>query len=289
MIKIKTTIREALSDPLEDHFCEFVRSNWGIEKINDKSPTELFGYFDTPEEAASEYAQLRQFFPALPESYETEPVNDVDWQNEYKKYLKPWDCKGLHWVPVWLRGEYPVPAGDKALYFDAGLAFGTGDHPTTRLCAMELIDSLKENPQDKFVIDAGCGSGILAISAKLLGAGKVFGFDRDPEAVRVSKENAAFNNIPENAIEFVHSGIEGALAGKKADIVLANIISDVLCIYAENLIGAVKAGGKLVLSGILAAENDEVRECFAEKCPQVKSIKSAVMGDWSSLTIEMKD
>lgn len=289
MIKIKTIIREALSDPLEDYFCEFVRSNWGIEKVNDKSPTELFAYFDTPEEAAAEYAALRKAFHALPDTYETEAVNDVDWQNEYKKYLKPWDCKGLHWVPVWLRDEYKVPSGEKAFYFDAGLAFGTGDHPTTRLCAIELIDSLADKPQDKFVIDAGCGSGILAISARILGACKVFAFDRDPESVRVSRENAAFNSIPEGDIEFIHSGIEGALAGKKADIVLANIISDVLCIYADNLIGAVKAGGKLVLSGILASENEEVKECFAERCPQAKSIRSAVMGDWSSLTIEMKD
>lgn len=287
MIKISTEIRDPLSDPLEDHFCEFVRSNWGIEKIDDKSPTTLFGYFDSPEDAAAEYAELRKAFPALPEKYGVEGVNDADWQNEYKKYLKPWSCGPLHWVPVWMRGEYAVPAGAKALYFDAGMAFGTGDHPTTRLCAMELIDALAENPAKKSVIDAGCGSGILAISARMLGAGKVFGFDRDPEAVRVSLENAEFNSIPKGEIEFAHSGIEGALAGRKADIVLANIISDVLCIYADNLAAAVKTGGKLVLSGILAAENGEVKECFLERCPRAKSARAAVMGDWSSLVIEM--
>lgn len=288
MIKIKTAIKEALSDPLEDHFCELVRSNWGIEKIDDKSPTVLFGFFETPDDAAAEYGELRKAFPALPESYDTEAVNDADWQNEYKKYLKPWDCRGLHWVPVWMKGEYRVPESDKALYFDAGMAFGTGDHPTTRLCAMALIDALADNPEDKSVIDAGCGSGILAISAYLLGARKVFGFDCDPEAVKVSIENAEFNAIPKGAIEFVHSGIEMALAGRKADILLANIISDVLCIYADNLIEAVNPGGKLILSGILAAENDEVKECFAGRCKRAKSIESAVMGEWSSLVIEME-
>ena len=241
-----------------------------------------------PDDAAAEYGELRKAFPALPESYDTEAVNDADWQNEYKKYLKPWDCRGLHWVPVWMKGEYRVPESDKALYFDAGMAFGTGDHPTTRLCAMALIDALADNPEDKSVIDAGCGSGILAISAYLLGARKVFGFDRDPEAVKVSIENAEFNAIPKGAIEFVHSGIEMALAGRKADILLANIISDVLCIYADNLIEAVNPGGKLVLSGILAAENDEVKECFASRCKRAKSIESAVMGEWSSLVIEME-
>ena len=246
------------------------------------------GSFETPDDAAAEYGELRKAFPALPESYDTEAVNDADWQNEYKKYLKPWDCRGLHWVPVWMKGEYRVPESDKALYFDAGMAFGTGDHPTTRLCAMALIDALADNPEDKSVIDAGCGSGILAISAYLLGARKVFGFDRDPEAVKVSIENAEFNAIPKGAIEFVHSGIEMALAGRKADILLANIISDVLCIYADNLIEAVNPGGKLILSGILAAENDEVKECFAGRCKRAKSIESAVMGEWSSLVIEME-
>jgi len=103
----------------------------------------------------------------------------------------------------------------------------------------------------------------------------------------VSLENAEFNSIPKGEIEFAHSGIEGALAGRKADIVLANIISDVLCIYADNLAAAVKTGGKLVLSGILAAENGEVKECFLERCPRAKSARAAVMGDWSSLVIEM--
>ena len=284
MIKIKTAIKEALSDPLEDHFCELVRSNWGIEKIDDKSPTVLFGFFETPDDAAAEYGELRKAFPALPESYDTEAVNDADWQNEYKKYLKPWDCRGLHWVPVWMKGEYRVPESDKALYFDAGMAFGTGDHPTTRLCAMAMMRYADEcaDVSQKSLIDAGCGSGILALSAKLLGFGDVFGFDRDTEAVRASIENAKYNNI--EGVVFAHSGIENALEGRKADIILANIQADVLCIYAENLIKAVSDGGRLVLSGILAAENAEVKKYFDGLCAdKFHPSKAEFMGDWSSL------
>ena len=290
MVKLDATISDALVNPLEDAFCELNRSSWGIEKINNRTPPTLFGYFDTESEARDEYARLRARFAELPEEFAVSDVDDRDWQNEYKKYLKPWSWRDLHWVPVWQRGEYKVPEGGKALYFDAGLAFGTGDHPTTRLCAMSMIDyAAKCDPSEKFLVDAGCGSGILALTAKLYGFGKIYGFDRDEEAVRVSEENAAFNAIPLDGVKFEHAGIERALSGKKADIILANIISDVLCIYADVLLGAVADGGLLVLSGILARENESVANYFRSRGgARVASCEGAAMGEWSRLEIKMK-
>ena len=188
MVKISVEIENSLTGLLEDYFCEFGVSNWGIERINDKTPPELFGYFENDAEADESYKSLRDSFPELPEFYSMEQVNDVDWQNEYKKFLKPWNFENLHWVPLWMRGEYEVGRGDLVLYFDAGLAFGTGDHPTTRLCAMSMLEYAKaQDVSGKYIIDAGCGSGILALSAKLLGFGKILGFDRDEEAVRVAR------------------------------------------------------------------------------------------------------
>ncbi len=291
MVKLSATIIDALVQPLEDAFCELTRSNWGIEKINDRMPPELFGYFDSLDEAKQAYAELLERFSNLPADFKIEDINDCDWQNEYKKFLKPWTYQDLHWVPVWQRDEYSVPADDKVLYFDAGLAFGTGDHPTTRLCAMSMLDYAKKSDvSDKFIVDAGCGSGILALTAKLYGYGKIYGFDRDEEAVRVSIENAKFNSIPLENVSFEHAGIEKALAGKKADIILANIISDVLCIYADVLIDSVKAGGRLVLSGILAVENEKVREYFISRGgDRFASCESMVMGEWSRLVIDMKE
>lgn len=288
MIKVFTEIRPAIVEPLEEYLCEFGKINWGIEKISDRSPTILFGYFETPEEAEADFAELRNAFAELPQTYITEGVNDADWQNKYKENLRPWNWRNLHFVPVWMKDEYSLPQGDKAVYLDAGMAFGTGDHATTRLCAMALVDALADAPETKSIIDAGCGSGILAISARLLGAKDIFGFDRDAEAVRISVENAEFNSIKKDEIEFVHSGIENSLQDRKADVVLANIISDVLCIYAENLEASVKDGGTLILSGILAAENAEVKECFEQVCSRAESIESAIMGDWSSIVIKMK-
>ena len=290
MVKLSATITDALVQPLEDAFCELTRSNWGIEKINDRLPPELFGYFDSDDDAKQAYAELKERFANLPADFSIEQINDCDWQNEYKKFLKPWSYQDLHWVPVWQRDEYQVPENNKAIYFDAGLAFGTGDHPTTRLCAMSMLDYAKTcNPAEKYIIDAGCGSGILALTAKLYGYGKIYGFDRDEEAVRVSIENAGFNSIPLDNVSFEHAGIEKALAGKQADIILANIISDVLCIYADVLIGAVKDGGWLVLSGILAVENDKVKDYFMSRSNgRFESCEGLAMGEWSRLEIKMK-
>jgi len=114
MVKLSVITTDALVQPLEDAFCELTRSNWGIEKINDRLPPELFGYFDTEGEAKQAYEELRERFSTLPAEFSIEQINDCDWQNEYKKFLKPWNYQDLHWVPVWMRDEYNVPEGDKA-------------------------------------------------------------------------------------------------------------------------------------------------------------------------------
>ena len=290
MVKISVNIDYNMPDRLEDFLCELETSSWSIEKANDATPPKLVGYFDNLEEAAPAYKQIRKEFKNLPENFDVEEIFDCDWQNEYKKYLTSWQHENLHWVPVWEKEKYILPEGDKAFYFDAGLAFGTGDHPTTRLCAIRMLDFLKktEKPESVFLIDAGCGSGILALSAKLLGVGKVYGFDKDPEAVRLSEENAKINNVPNGGVEFSEAGIDDGLKGKTCDILLANIQADILQIYAKELIGAVKSGGILVLSGILASENDEVKRKFLETGgAKIKSSDTAIMGEWSDIMFEI--
>ncbi len=284
MIKISADIPNILSGVLEEAFCELVRSPWGIERGDKNSPTVLFGFFDSEEEARSEWEKLGESVSDLPKNFRMERLEDADWQNAYKEFLKPWNWRDLHWVPVWMKGEYRVPKGDKVLYFDAGLAFGTGDHPTTRLCAQamrEYADEPGKDLSERSVIDVGCGSGILALTAKLFGFGEVYGFDRDEEAVRVSVENAGLNSI--GGVVFEHAGIERALGnGKSADLLLANIQSDVLCIYSENLARAVKKGGRLVLSGILASEAEDVKSRFLEGCGRPLIFEELkTMGDWA--------
>ena len=292
MIRIQLNVKNSFAEPFETWSCETGCSNWGIEKIDDKHTPTLFGYFDDEKSALESLAEMRKSFPELPADFQIEPVCDRDWQNEYKKFLTAWKFRDLNWVPLWMKDGFQAPKDEKVFFFDAGLAFGTGDHPTTRLCAMSMLDYVDACGGDvsgKSLIDAGCGSGILALTAKMYGFGDVYAFDRDEEAVRVSLENAKLNNIPLEKLEFEHAGIEKALENRKADIVLANIIADVLCIYADNLIDAVKPQGRLVLSGILAAENERVKEYFLERLDgREASCTGTPMGEWSRIEIIMK-
>ncbi len=290
MIELRCEIPSDWAQPLEDYFCELTRSPWMLYNENPRTPHFLMGYFDTEPEARDAWAELRKAFKKLPESPAYGTLEDRDWKEAYKAHLHPWSHGPLHWVPEWRRAEYAVPAGAAVVYFDAGLAFGTGDHPTTRLCAIRLLDFLDTHaPKGVSVIDAGCGSGILAISAAQLGCGKVAGFDRDPESVRVSIENRAANGLPESAAAFAHAGLEEGLPMfGPADVVLANIISDVLCIYADNLLASVKPGGVLALSGILAREQDNVRAVFEARAVKAwgsAKVDGRIMGEWSDVAI----
>jgi ribosomal protein L11 methyltransferase len=133
------------------------------------------------------------------------------------------------------------------------------------------------------VIDAGCGSGILALSAARLGFRDVRGFDNDPEAVAVSVENAAINGLA-GEVAFTVDDLDSGLAGREAELVIANIQADVLARFAARLAGAVPPGGVLVLSGILAGEIGAVRGAFAAAAPGWTQ-QSRTLGEWADLCI----
>ncbi len=217
-------------------------------------------------------------------------VGDADWRESYKAHFHAWQFGRLHWVPVWQRDTFQLPAGDAVLWLDPGLAFGTGNHETTRLCIERLVAIEQALPargwrrETARVIDAGCGSGILALSAALLGFKHVIGFDNDPEAVRVSGENAGLNALPDQVAFFTADLLSG-LAGREAEIVLANIQADVLIRFAGELVRAVAPGGALILSGILAGENLQVRTAFRALAPNW-SVDSRTMGEWSDVLLE---
>lgn len=291
MIELRCEIHADMVQPLEDHFCELTRSSWMLFNEGPGRPHFVMGYFEDEAEAEAAWAGLRKAFKKLPESFERTKMEDKDWKEAYKEHLRPWSHGRLHWVPSWMRATHATPAEAAVIWFDAGLAFGTGDHPTTRLCAIRMLDHLEgRDPRKVSVTDAGCGSGILALSAARLGCGRVAGFDRDPESVRVSVANREENGLPAAAAAFHHAGLEEGfgLTGP-ADVVLANIISDVLCIYADELVASVSPGGVLALSGILAKEQDQVRAHFETKCraawgPATRS-DGRVMGEWSDVAL----
>ncbi len=183
--------------------------------------------------------------------YRIEPVAEQDWVRLTQSQFDPIRISARLWiVPSW--HDTPDPNAI-TLVLDPGLAFGTGSHPTTRLCLQWLDQSIKGGES---VLDYGCGSGILAITAARLGAGHVIGTDIDPQAVQSSRDNAAQNHV---VAEF---GLPDAMPAGEFDVVVANILTNPLKALAPLLINRVRPGGQLVLSGILDSQADEITAIY---------------------------
>ncbi|MGD1032229.1 MAG: 50S ribosomal protein L11 methyltransferase [Opitutaceae bacterium] len=289
LFEIKAEIPAASAEAAGELLSEIGVQSWSILEDAIARRAWIIGIYPAEGEARARFAELQPLLPAAPlGEASVAPLADSDWRDSYRIHFKPWQFGRLHWVPVWERGKYELPAGHAVLWLDPGLAFGTGNHETTRLCIERLVElETKAGRQpgvaEARVVDAGCGSGILALSAALLGFGNVAGFDLDPEAVRVSLENAALNGLA-GRVEFFAADLATGLGGPPAGIVLANIQADILVSNARILTSAVAPGGALILSGILAAERDAVRGAFASVAPGWPS-DSRTMGEWADLLL----
>lgn len=189
----------------------------------------------------------------IPGQYEVETVAEQDWVRLTQSQFDPIPISGRLWiVPTWHAAPDATAIN---LKLDPGLAFGTGSHPTTRLCLRWLDANLGGG---EALLDYGCGSGILAIAAAKLGAGEVTGVDIDPQAVTASNDNATANDV---AARFC---LPGELPDQSYDVVVANILTNPLKTLAPLLAGRVNVGGRLVLSGILAEQADDVMAVYHE-------------------------
>ncbi len=187
----------------------------------------------------------------MPGEWAVEAVAEQDWVRLTQSQFDPIPISSRLWiVPTW----HAAP-DDSAinLKLDPGLAFGTGSHPTTRLCLRWLDEHLAGG---EAVLDYGCGSGILAIAAARLGAARVDGVDIDAQAVMSARDNAALNGV---AAWF---GLPGELAPGEYDVLVANILTNPLKGLAPLLTGRVRCGGRLVLSGILAEQAEDVMAVY---------------------------
>lgn len=188
-----------------------------------------------------------------PPPYRVETIEDQDWVRATQSQFPPIRASSRLWVvPTW---HEPPDPGAVNLILDPGLAFGTGSHPTTRLC-LAWLDSILRGGEH--ILDYGCGSGILTIAAMKLGAGRAFGVDIDPQAVEAARANAKRNRV---AVEFF---LPGAAPEMTHDIVVANILANPLRVLAPLLAGATRAGGKIGLSGVLAGQAQEVSACYSQ-------------------------
>ncbi len=183
-------------------------------------------------------------------------VDDQDWVRLTQSQFEPMHIgKNIWVVPSW--HEAPDPDA-LILELDPGMAFGTGSHPTTRLC-MEWLEA--NAPTNQSVLDYGCGSGILALVAKKLGAHSVTGVDIDPQAITSAHENSLRNHCEIDY--YLPDAFEARAESANFDVVVANILSGPLKLLAPMLSGLVLPGGRLVLSGVLAPQAGDVIAAYA--------------------------
>ena len=206
--------------------------------------------------------QLQGYLKGL-ECYEPQMVSlrEEDWATSWQKYYQPIPVGNrVYIVPEWMRG-LDIPEGRVPLYLSPGLTFGTGSHATTQLC-LEMLENLV-SPGDA-VLDLGCGSGILAIAALVLGAERAIGVDIDPKAVDVAYENAAMNGIGQDQLtvlagDVLSDHVLGVRLGRGMNkIVLANIVADVVIPLSGVAGRFLTPDGSFLCSGIIEGRQQEV-------------------------------
>jgi len=219
------------------------------------------GLFD----AACPVDQLRRVLSLAPgleggAQVTAERLAGRDWVTAWREHFRPMRFGRSLWI---------IPSGFEApdptatlIHLDPGLAFGTGTHPSTQLC-LEWIEAIQLTGRS--VIDFGCGTGVLGIAAALRGAGPVLCVDNDPQALAATRDNAERNGVA-GQIELQAADV---FDGRQADVVLANILASTLIDLAPVLGQSVRAGGQLVLAGILEDQADQVMSAYADRFQRV--------------------
>lgn len=265
-----------------DNFSDFVLENGAIsasiqdQNLNKNNEEIIFGEPHNGPQQFWEHTQINALFRNLNEakkavkklekkfsiklSVEFKEVQDEDWVKKTQDQFHPISINNKLWIiPTW---HDVVDKNAINLILDPGLAFGTGSHPTTYLCIEWLINNIQKKSA---VLDYGCGSGILSICAKKLGADEVLGVDIDPQAISASIYNSQKNKV---LIEFSNTKKTTKF---KADIIVANILSSALKVLAPVLASYCKKNGKIALSGVLRNQEKEITDIYSKWFSMKKS------------------
>lgn len=238
------------------------------------SNTKVIALFELEADSAVIKRKLiSQFDKIRLDDWQFEEIADQPWERAWMEHYQPMKFGDKLWVcPT---GQEQTETGTVCLVLDPGLAFGTGTHPTTALC----LEWLAANElTGKTVIDYGCGSGILAVAAVLLGADKAYAVDIDPQAITATESNAVKNNVQGKIVCFMPDQFKNLSV--KADVLLANILAKPLIDMVTDVSGLVIPGGQLILSGILLEQAASVMEAYM---PYVALEKPEQSEDWIRL------
>jgi ribosomal protein L11 methyltransferase len=240
-------------------------------------------YEDTPElrrkiDEALYY--LGRLYPVSEPVYKK--IVDEDWSTTWRKNFKPFQIGRRLWIqPSWLEAEN-LEESDLVITLDPGMAFGTGLHPSTRMCIEAMEELIKPGVS---VLDVGTGSGILAIAGVGFGATKALALDTDRIAVRTARENVKINDVSES-IELVHGSLD-AVAPSEWDVVVVNILAPVIIrLLQGNLLSYLSMSGRVILSGIIDEQVEDVQKALVEAGGE--ATRRLVTKDWVALVAKQK-
>jgi ribosomal protein L11 methyltransferase len=227
-------------------------------------------------------AELRDAFGLDLGSAETlvRRVPREDWAESWKKHFKTIEVgSALLIKPSWSKQK--CRPGQAAVVLDPGLSFGTGQHATTSFCLRQIVSQRRKTASGQSFLDAGCGSGILAIAAAKLGYAPVHAFDFDPVAVRIAQKNCRSNRVDQRIEVSRRDLTRLPLASRRRfDVICANLISDLLISERDKLLNRLAPGGTIILAGILESEFSKVRKAYEQA--GLKLIRSKVEREWES-------
>lgn len=287
MLKVECKLDRSKIRIVENILYEISPTNWVIITNRNTKESKLQGSFIDKNVATEEINKLQNLLGEnLPISSETNLEDD--WKEAYKLHFKPWHYKDFKFVPSWEKGISDVESSNLIISIDPGMAFGTGTHETTRLCLEFLIDQYsfqREVSPKSSLIDIGCGSGILAITAAKLGFKKILGIDNDYDAIENallnSKKNCLSDSITFKQIELAK------VTNSHYQCVIANIQADVLLLNSSVIINLLRyQNSSLILSGILNYEVEHVIKAYQKDLTShglnCKVVEKS-LGEWSAL------
>ena len=223
-------------------------------------------------------AALKDLDPEVHDHCEFDFVAEQDWQAALQQHAVEQEFAGRLWLLPKSAAQSAHRDGAACLFLDPGLAFGSGSHPTTRMCLSWMAGAIQPGQR---VLDFGCGSGILAIAAALLGATAV-GVDHDDQALLATTENAHFNGVDSTQLQVFSLAswqANGGVHYSPFDVIAANILAGPLQQLAEHFCDCLKPGGQVVLSGILPEQTNDVMAAY----PLIDFVDPVIEDDWACL------
>ncbi len=275
-IEVTITVEKGCAETVADWIME--QGSTGIAEEADPAGSGrviLKGYLANDEGASSAVEEIRQRLSRLSEQFGCRPASmqvsglqDEDWNKKWKSFFQPISItERLVIKPPWR--DYYARQGEVVIELDPGMAFGTGTHPSTRMCLRVIDERVPEMGPGARMLDVGTGSGILAITAAKLGLRDVIGTDIDYTAIRCAEKNAEANNVADR-IAFSTDSL-GKIAGV-FELVVANILPHILIDLRDALVEHAAVAGRVVLAGILNEKAAVVQEAFSQKLNFVRRL-----------------